>query len=136
MTHARRVSVHEYMTRSLVTAEKSEAISSVYQRLTKSGVAQLPVLETGKLVGIISLTDLALAEFDHLTVGAIMSQEFYVVSPDAPVDATAREMARHKYRAAVIVECGYPQGVFTTTDALRALSDSLTDSLPGADALA
>jgi CBS domain-containing protein len=124
------------MSRSLLTVETSEVISSVYQRLSKSCVAQLPVLETGKLVGIISITDLALAEFDHLTVGAIMSQDFYMVSPDAPVDVTAREMARHKYHAAVIVECGYPQGVFTTTDALRALSDSLTDSLPGADALA
>ena len=141
MTHARRVSVHEYMTRSLLTADRGEAVSAAYDRLSKSGVGQLPVLDTGKLVGVVSLNDLALAEhlpghaFDSLTVEAVMSRNFYTVSPDEPVDVAARAMAKHKYHAAVIVECGYPQGVFTTTDALRALSDSLTDSLPGADAV-
>jgi len=140
MTHAHRVPVHEYMTHTLLTADRCEAISSAYERLSKTGVGQLPVLDTGKLVGIVSLNDLALAEhlpghaFDTLTVGAIMSQDFYTVSADEPVDVAAREMAKHKYHAAVIVEAGYPMGVFTTTDALRALSDSLTDSLPGADA--
>ena len=140
MTHARRVSVAEYMTRSLLTADLCEGVCSAYERLSKSGVGQLPVLETGKLVGIISLNDLALAEhlpghaFDTLTVGALMTRDFYAVSPDEPVDVAARQMARHKYHAAVVVESGFPRGVFTTTDALRALSDSLTDSLPGASA--
>ena len=140
MTHARKVSVAEYMTRSLLTADLCEGVCSAYERLSKSGVGQLPVLETGKLVGIISLNDLALAEhlpghaFDTLTVGALMTRDFYAVSPDEPVDVAARQMARHKYHAAVVVESGFPRGVFTTTDALRALSDSLTDSLPGASA--
>ena len=140
MTHARRVSVAEYMTRSLLTADLCEGVCSAYERLSKSGVGQLPVLETGKLVGIISLNDLALAEhlpghaFDTLTVGALMTRYFYAVGPDEPVDVAARQMARHKYHAAVVVESGFPRGVFTTTDALRALSDSLTDSLPGASA--
>jgi CBS domain-containing protein len=129
------------MTRSLLTAERSEAISSAYQRLNKSGVGQLPVLDTGELVGVVSQRDLALADhlpgsaLDIITVGAIMSREFYTVSPDEAVDVAAREMAKHKYHAAVVVERGQPRGVFTTTDALRALSDSLTDSLPGADAV-
>ena len=140
MAHVQRVPVHAYMTRSLLTADQGEALSSAYQRLSKSGVAQLPVLDTGRLVGIVSLNDLALAEhlparvFDSLTVGAVMNQDFYAVTPGESVDVAARQMAKHKYHAAVVVEHGYAVGVFTTTDALRALSDSLTDSLPGIDA--
>jgi len=139
MTHAQRVPVRHYMTHSLLTAERSEPVASAYHRLSASGVGQLPVLDTGKLVGIVSLNDLALAEhlpgrvFDSLTVGAVMNQHYYAVSPDESVDVAAREMARHKYHAAVVTEHGYAMGMFTTTDALRALSDSLTDSLPGAD---
>ena len=58
-----------------------------------------------------------------------MTRHFYSVEPDAAVDVVAREMARHKYHAALVVSHGRALGVFTTTDALRALSDSLTDSL-------
>jgi len=140
MTHAHRVPVHEYMTSSLLTAERGEAASSAYQRLSKSGVAQLPVLDTGRLVGMVSLNDLAFAEhlparvFDRLTVGALMNQDFYAVTRDECVAVAARKMAKHKYHAALVVEQGHAVGVFTTTDALRALSDSLTDSLPGMDA--
>jgi acetoin utilization protein AcuB len=137
MTHVQRVPVHEYMTRPLMTADRGEAISAVYQRLSKSGVTQLPVLDTGRLVGIVSLNDLAAAAhqpahvFDSLTVDAVMNQDFYAVTSDESVDVAARQMARHKYHAAVVLEHGHAVGIFTTTDALRALSDSLTDSLPG-----
>jgi acetoin utilization protein AcuB len=45
----------------------------------------------------------------------------YCVSPDAPLVEVAREMAEHKYGSAVVVEGPKVVGVFTTTDALRAL---------------
>ncbi|HKO90481.1 MAG TPA: CBS domain-containing protein [Polyangiaceae bacterium] len=137
MTHAHRVPVQKYMTSSLLTADRCESLVSAYHRLSKSGVGQLPVLDTGKLVGIVSLNDLALAEhlparvFETLPVGAVMNQDFYTVTKGESVDVAARVMAKNKYHAAVVVECGYAVGVFTTTDALRALSDALTDSLPG-----
>lgn len=35
-----------------------------------------------------------------------------------------------QYQAALVISGGKARGVFTTTEALRALSDSLTDSLP------
>jgi acetoin utilization protein AcuB len=139
MTHAHYIPVHQYMTASLLTADRAEPAASAYHRLSNSGVGQLPVLDTGKLVGVVSLCDLALAEhlpgrvFDSLKVGAVMRQNFYAVSPNESIDVTAREMAKHKYHAAVVTQHGYALGVFTTTDALRALSDSLTDSLPGSD---
>jgi acetoin utilization protein AcuB len=140
MFHTRRVSVCEYMTSSLLTADRAEPISSAYERLNASGVGQLPVLDTGELVGVVSQGDLALVghlpgrALERITVGAVMNREFYTVRPGEAVDVAAREMAKHKYHAAVVVEGGHPRGVFTTTDALRALSDSLTGSLPGEDA--
>jgi acetoin utilization protein AcuB len=137
MTHARKLSIHDYMTHKPLTAERSESVTSARSRLLKAGVVLLPVLEQGRLVGTLSLSDVALAEQlpedgrEGLTVDAFMQREFYAVGPEQPVDVAARAMAHHRHHAAVVVEGERPIGVFTTTDALRALSDSLTDSLPG-----
>jgi acetoin utilization protein AcuB len=138
MTHARRIPVQDYMTGSLLFANERDSILSAYERLQKSGVQQLPVLDHGKLVGVVFQRDLALVEHlpgqatEVVTVGAIMTRKFYTVGPEDAVDVVAREMARHKYHAALVVRHEQPVGVFTTTDALRALSDALTDSLPEA----
>jgi acetoin utilization protein AcuB len=59
-----------------------------------------------------------------------MVTEFYTVEPDEALDVAAREMSKRKYGSALVVTGGKVVGVFSTTDALRALSDSLTDSLP------
>jgi acetoin utilization protein AcuB len=138
MTQSRKLPIQDYMSRSLLVAEHGESIVSAHQRLRANRVGQLPVVDAGKLVGVIFQRDLAIVE--HLpkiaasvTVGAVMTREFYTVGPDEPVDRAARTMAKHKYHAALVVEEGRPLGVFTTTDALRALSDSLTDSLPGSE---
>jgi acetoin utilization protein AcuB len=60
----------------------------------------------------------------------MMVTEYYTVSPDEALDVAAREMSKRKYGSALVVDRGQVIGVFTTTDALRALSDALTDSLP------
>jgi acetoin utilization protein AcuB len=59
-----------------------------------------------------------------------MEREFYTVGSKAPIDVVARMMSKNKYSAAIVVDDGRALGVFTTVDALRALSDSLSDSLP------
>jgi acetoin utilization protein AcuB len=52
------------------------------------------------------------------------------VAPDEALDVAAREMSKRKWGSALVTDQGKVVGVFTTTDALRALSDALTDSLP------
>lgn len=137
MTHARNLSINDYMSSTLLTADHRESIAAARERLLKSGVGLLPVLEAGRVVGVLAQRHVVLTEglsagaLERLTVAAFMEREFYAVGPDHPVDVTAREMAHHKHHAALVVEAERLLGVFTTTDALRALSDSLTDSLPG-----
>jgi acetoin utilization protein AcuB len=45
----------------------------------------------------------------------------YIVSPDAPIGEVASAMAEHKYGCAVVMNGTHLAGIFTTTDALRAL---------------
>jgi CBS domain-containing protein len=55
----RTTTVADAMTRKLVTVESSEPLSSVFRCLAKGQFRHLPITEGGRVVGIVSLTDLA-----------------------------------------------------------------------------
>jgi len=52
-----------------------------------------------------------------------MSQNAYCVHPDARIDEVAKDMAEGNYGCAVVMSGDRVRGIFTTTDALRALSE-------------
>ncbi|MEK7859641.1 MAG: CBS domain-containing protein [Elusimicrobiota bacterium] len=62
------------MTRKLVTVEASQPLASVFQCLAKGQFRHLPITEGGKVVGIVSLTDLA------KVLGELASDEKYLQS--------------------------------------------------------
>jgi len=51
-----------------------------------------------------------------------MTEPVFTVDPNASLAKTAREMAAHRYGSAVVLDHGIVVGLFTTTDALRALA--------------
>ncbi len=62
-----------------------------------------------------------------------MTQVPFSCGPNAHVEAVAKEMAAHQYGSVIVVEPDRPTpavGVFTTTDALRALAE-IVESLKG-----
>ena len=96
--------------------------------MTQRKVRHLPVLESGKLVGMLSDRDLnfveTLASVDPkvVKVSEAMSLDIFTVHPRDPVRKIAAEMADRKYGSAIVVEGKQVVGVFTTVDGLRALS--------------
>jgi len=94
-------------------------------------VLVLPVLEGGTVVGMISQRDLGLlgtqapAQLSELRVEEAMSGDPYLVAPSAPLRAVVETMAARRIGAAIIVEHGKVQGVFTTTDVLAILAGVL-----------
>lgn len=54
-----KTKVAEVMTKQLVTVEASAALDKVFERLAQGRFRHLPITEGGKIVGIVSLTDLA-----------------------------------------------------------------------------
>lgn len=123
-----KTSIQKYMTRGPQTIGQEQTLDVAHSVMRQHGVRHLPVLEAGKLVGVLSQRDLHLVETLRdvnpatTTVDEAMTSDVYITGPDAPLDEVASQMAEHKYGSAVIVERGKVVGMFTTVDALNALA--------------
>ena len=122
------LNIRKYMSRGPHTIGREQTLTVAHEVMRQHGVRHLPVLEGGKLVGILSQRDLHLVETlrdvdpSTTTVDEAMTGDVYVTGPDATVDEVASHMAEHKYGSAIVVERGKVIGLFTTVDALTALS--------------
>lgn len=64
----REIIVEERMTRDVITGLASDPISSVMGLMTERRIRHLPVLEDGKLAGLVSIGDVVKAEHSTLSV--------------------------------------------------------------------
>jgi acetoin utilization protein AcuB len=123
------LSIRKYMTHAPLTIGQEQTLNVAHEVMRENRVRHLPVLEGGKLVGVLSQRDLHLIETlrdvdpTKTTVDEAMTGDVYVTGPDAGLDEVASKMAEHKYGSAVVVERGKVIGVFTTIDALNVLSE-------------
>ncbi|MCC7539549.1 MAG: CBS domain-containing protein [Deltaproteobacteria bacterium] len=113
------------------TVGQEQTMGFAHALMRKHGIRHLPVLHSGKVVGMVSVRDLHLVETlpdvnpEETRVEEAMSTDVYVVAPDVPLADVADVMATRKLGSAVIVDHGVVTGVFTTTDALHALVTAL-----------
>lgn len=125
------IHVRQYMTVVPETIAADLALAQARDRMFQLDARHLPVVENGELVGILSDRDLHLAEslghdLDTTPVRRAMTPQPFSCGPEAHLHAVAAEMAAHKYGSAIVVDRDHPGhvlGLFTTTDALRALAD-------------
>lgn len=127
--------IKDYMTGHVHSIGADQKLSHAHQVMRMHHIRHLPVLQGGKLVGIISERDvfwmetLKDADADEMLVEEGMTPLPYSVAPETPLAQVAHEMAENKYGAAVVLSGGDVVGVFTTVDALRALAQTLSEAL-------
>ncbi len=123
--------IKKYMSTSPHTIGHDQPLAKAHKLMQEHGIRHLPVLDAGKLVGMLSDRDLHLIETlrdvdpNEVLVEEAMSTVLYTVTPDTPLDEVAAEMADNKYGSAVVLDHGKVVGVFTTIDGMRALSELL-----------
>lgn len=123
--------VDKFMTTSPHTIGIDQPLAQAHAVMGKHKIRHLPVLDGGKLVGVLTDRDLHLVEtlkdVDPATVPVedAMSTNVYSVTPHAPLDEVAAEMAEHKYGCAVVMDNNHVVGVLTTVDIARALAEVL-----------
>lgn len=62
------LSVCNFMTRNLVTGHPSDDVGEIMGKMTTHRVRHLPIIDSGRLVGMISIGDVVKAQFDLLAV--------------------------------------------------------------------
>jgi len=114
-----------------------QACSEAQSMMREHRIRHLPVLRQARLVGVVSERDLALVQSlpgmrpEALPVEEAMTDPAYTVAADTPLPEVARVMATRKFGSAVVMDGDEVVGVFTTTDALRALADLLEGAEQG-----
>jgi acetoin utilization protein AcuB len=135
-----RYTVDRFMTADPVTISSDRTLAEAHRLMREKQIRHLPVVDAGKLVGVVSQRDLYLLETlkgvnpDEERVEEAMTAEPYAIARDAALEEVATVMAENKYGSAVVVDRGTVVGLFTTVDALRALASVLRrPRRPGAE---
>jgi acetoin utilization protein AcuB len=128
--------VRDKMHGEVVTITPDQSLRTARERMRQHGVRRLPVVEHGRLVGIITdrdvrhawaspATSLSVHELlyllERVTVAEVMTWKTVTVRPDTPLVEAARLLHDHKVAGLPVVEGGAVVGMITGTDLLEAL---------------
>ena len=128
--------VREWMTPDPQTVNASTPVMEAMQRLREGGFRRLPVVQNGKLIGIVTdrdlkeatpskATTLSIYELNYLlsklVVKDVMRSPVITVRVDDPIEQAALLMEEHRISGLPVLENGNLVGILTITDLMRAL---------------
>ena len=128
--------VRNWMTPNPITITMQTTLPEARRLMDKHYVRRLPVINKGKLVGIVTRGDIREAQastattlsvyelnylLDQMPAKDFMAYEPITISPDAPIGEAARRMMQHKVGGLPVVENGELVGIITETDFCRLL---------------
>lgn len=123
-------SVSHYMTREPYSIGPTESLEAAKARMTQHAIRHLPVIESGKLLGVVGANTVRMveavpgADLTHIEVSRIMDPPLYVWG-ETPLDEVASVMSTNKAECVVVMGGHGVQGIFTGVDGMRALADLL-----------
>src|SRR5687767_10275463 len=102
--------VDRYMTRQPWTIGRDAPMSEAQQLMRQHNIRHLPVLDGGKLVGLVCDRDLRFIETlpcsdpDEVAVGEVMVVDVFTARTDEPMDCVVETMASRKYGSVVVID--------------------------------
>lgn len=121
--------VRDYMTHLPVELDRCETARQAVSMMHQHGIHHIPVMSGSHLRGIVSRSELLEAEmrlkadFDDTPLDQVCPSHTLVIRPTDAIDEVARRMLDQQVDCAAVVDGGFVVGIFTSTDALRFLSD-------------
>jgi universal stress protein A len=114
--------VARWMSKSPVTASPEEKMSAVEAKMRKGDFRCVPIMDKGKVVGMITDRDLRshAGYLDNTEVRIAMSEAVLTVAPDTPIGEAAQLLLEQKIGGLPVVEDSRLVGVITTSDILKA----------------
>src|SRR5574341_1197672 len=130
--------VEKRMKPNPITVSPEDSFRHAMTLIRERGIRHLPVVEDGRLVGIVTDRDLRQASpsqatsleihelhylLERVTVREIMTTKVHTVTPDTPIEEAARLMLRHRIGGVPVLGEGALVGILTETDILSAFVD-------------
>ena len=118
------IRVRDLMTKEPVTIEADEEIDLAEQLMQLGRFRHVPVLEDGRLVGLITERDLLRARSAdtpkrHVKAEALMTRDVFAIGPDVLLLEAAQLLLDRKYGCLPVVEDGTLIGILTEADFVR-----------------
>ena len=130
--------VKERMSRPVITVKPNLPIMEALNLMKREKIRRTPVVDGGKLVGIISdkdllnaspsdATSLSVWEINYLlsqiTVNEVMTKEVLTIAEDMPIEEAARIMADNKIGGIPVMRGDRVVGLITETDLFKVFLD-------------
>jgi acetoin utilization protein AcuB len=132
--------VGERMSHPVITVTPDLAVMDVLELMRRERIRRAPVVQDGKLVGIVSAKDLLNAtpssatllsvwEVNYLVskikVKEVMTKKVLTTSVDTPIEEAARVMADNKVGGLPVMRDGTVVGIITETDLFKILLEMM-----------
>jgi len=126
--------VRDVMTRNLITVDPETSFTDALKIMRENKIRRLPVLENGKLVGIVTEKDILYASpskattldvwelhylLSKLKIREIMTRDVVTIQEDTPVEEAAKIMVDNKIGALPVVKGDELVGIITETDIFK-----------------
>jgi CBS domain-containing protein len=130
--------VRDIMTKEVATLERNDSLQLVKDIMTLGRVRHFPVIDDGKLVGVVSQRDLYKASLgsvmkygekaqraflEGIAVKEVMSEPPITVAPHTSVQEAARLMMEKKIGCLPVLEGAELVGLVTETDMLKLVAE-------------
>jgi CBS domain-containing protein len=109
------------MTRGVISVGPSDTVATARVFLQKHPIHHLPVVENGKVVGILTYKHLNFCD-ETLSVSKVMARDFVVVDPLTSVRKAASLMIAGTTGCLPVMEGTQLAGIITTSDLRRAVA--------------
>ncbi|ENN95959.1 hypothetical protein J422_04935 [Methanocaldococcus villosus KIN24-T80] len=122
------VKVKEYMTKNVITVKKDDKVKDVIELFKKTKHKSFPVVENGKLVGIVSLVDIV-GKDDNERVENVMTKrdDMVITHPDEDIMNVGRIMFRTGLsKLPVVDEKNNLVGLISNMDVIRSQIEKTT----------
>ena len=125
--------VSKRMKKTPVTVSPEDHLATVQKKMKDGGFRRTPVVENGRLVGIVTEKDLRqhLGYLERTKVNVAMSEKLVTVAPQTTLEEAALLLLKHKIGGLPVVDDGQLVGIITTSDILHAFLDVMGASEEG-----
>jgi acetoin utilization protein AcuB len=143
MSDQSQPTVRDYMTENPTTLSPDDALLQAVLSLRSLSIRHLPIVENGKLVGLLTEGDIARASpsiltrttpeeynqvFEQTPIRKVMIKNVTAVGPDTPLGDAVAILMENKWSCLPVVNDDAVIGILTLTDVLRYTKSTLESS--------